>query len=612
MLSVFRRSWVLLDPSEKRKIGILVGARIVSNALDVVALALLGLTIALFVDREASRPLVAWLPAVITGNPPIMLAATGVLFVLKSALAVFLARWLAILLAKIQVAKSQRVAEFIFSRGLEEIKKWSQPRLNWVILNSTESAFYGVLTLTISLLAELTSVVFLVTLMLFVASTETVLALSYFLIVIAAFHFLSRPVYSREGRNNAAGSVSSGQILVDLLSNFREIDILGKLGGYVSALVSSKSTVARSNAINSFMGSLPRVILETALVIGALAFVGLQFSGVLGPIDLASLGVLLAGSLRLMGALLPIQRAITEFTYIEPLASEAQTALEEILVARLDVNGPGPEDPPQISVSHDGVSGVSVEMDGVAFSFSEPLPSRDSQANQDTSQTVGPLTLRVGPGAYIALVGSSGAGKSTLVDLMLGLYQPSAGFVRLDGLSPQDFKLVHPGRIGYVPQSPGLVSGTIIDNIALGVRRGAVDQARLQNATRLAELDSFIDGLPDGENTYLGALSDGLSGGQRQRIGLARALYVNPSLLVLDEATSALDPKTEKSITDSLQELRGSMTILVIAHRLSTVKKVDKIFVVENGRILASGPFEELRQSSPTIRNYIELLSFDS
>jgi ATP-binding cassette, subfamily B, bacterial PglK len=611
MFTIFRRSWRLLDSPEKRKIGFLVVARILSNAFDVLALALLGLSIAMFVDREASQRLVAWLPDEITGDPAVMLTVTGVLFVAKSVLAVSLGRWVSILLAQIQVEKSERVAAALFSRGLLEIKKWSQPRLNWLILNSTESAFYGVLTLAVTLIAELTSVVFLVTLMLFVALPETLLALSYFLLVISAFHYLARAVFSREGRNNAAGSVSSGQILVDFLSAYREISVLGKVRGYVSALVSSKATVARSNAINSFMGSLPRVILETALVLGALAFVGIQASGVLGPIDLASVGVLVAGSFRLMGALLPIQRAITEFKYIEPLALEAQTALEEIFVAQLEEKQSAKASRPRIDVLHRESKGVGIELDSLVFSFEESRRGGFPPENQDLSPTIGPVTLSVAPGAYVALVGHSGAGKSTLVDLMLGLYDPSAGVVKLDGLSPRDFMSANPGQVGYVPQSPGLVSGTILDNIALGVPREALDPTRLQEAIRLAELDDFIHGLPEGQATYLGALVDGLSGGQRQRIGLARALYVKPRLLVLDEATSALDPKTEKSITDSLQGLRGSMTIFVIAHRLSTVQKVDEIFVFERGELLGSGSFDELRQSSPTIRNYIELLSFD-
>jgi ATP-binding cassette, subfamily B, bacterial PglK len=227
-----------------------------------------------------------------------------------------------------------------------------------------------------------------------------------------------------------------------------------------------------------------------------------------------------------------------------------------------------------------------------------------------SSDALREVSMRLEPGSYAALIGPSGAGKTTLVDLILGLVEPGTGTVRIDGERPDDLRDKLPGIISYVPQKPGMVSGSIADNIALGIPPEDVDSALLQKVVDQAYLRDFIDSLPDGIDTSVGKQVDSLSGGQIQRIGLARALYAQPRLLILDEATSGLDAGSEAFIVKTLRDLHGEVTVLVIAHRLSAVQHADNVYVMEKGRITASGGFSTLRATVPMVEEYVQLMSF--
>jgi ATP-binding cassette subfamily C protein len=169
-----------------------------------------------------------------------------------------------------------------------------------------------------------------------------------------------------------------------------------------------------------------------------------------------------------------------------------------------------------------------------------------------------------------------------------------------------------PGLLGYVPQKPGMISGTIKQNIALGVSLEEIDKSKLQNSIQGSHLADVVNSLPDGLDTQLGKRRDELSGGQLQRIGLARALYTQPSLLVMDEATSALDADSENEINKAIDELRGKVTVILIAHRLNTVQRSDIVFLVEEGQITASGTFSELLRTNSTVKKLADLMAIDS
>lgn len=224
----------------------------------------------------------------------------------------------------------------------------------------------------------------------------------------------------------------------------------------------------------------------------------------------------------------------------------------------------------------------------------------------EASSAISKVSLEISPGSTAAIIGPSGSGKTTLGLLMLGLLVPDSGSVLIDGQPAQFFAESNPGRVAYLPQRTHIINATIRENIALGVESGDVDLGRLEIVIDMSQLSELVNSFPDRDQHIVNPAS--LSGGQTQRIGLARALYTQPSLLLLDEPTSALDADTEFAITESLKALSGNCSVVVIAHRLATIQTADNIFVLEDGRISASGKFEQLQRESKLVERQAELL----
>jgi len=251
------------------------------------------------------------------------------------------------------------------------------------------------------------------------------------------------------------------------------------------------------------------------------------------------------------------------------------------------------------------------EHERVALDTEEPpLDFQDQLVLEDVSFTyhggaeavLADVNLTIRRGESIGVVGASGAGKSTLVDLMLGLLEPTKGRITADGVDIASAPRRWRRRIGYVPQAAFLFDDTIARNIALGVPEHEIDPQRLDNALRLAQLGELIASLPLGTATVIGDRGVRLSGGQRQRVAIARALYHEPELLIFDEATAALDNRTERELTQAIEGLRGERTLIVIAHRLSTVQRCDALVFLRNGRVEAMGPFDRLLEENAEFR----------
>jgi ABC-type multidrug transport system fused ATPase/permease subunit len=209
----------------------------------------------------------------------------------------------------------------------------------------------------------------------------------------------------------------------------------------------------------------------------------------------------------------------------------------------------------------------------------------------------------------VAIVGASGAGKTTLADLILGVLVPQSGKILISGIEPQDAVGKWPGAIAYVPQDVAIVDGTIKENISLGYPIDTATDGIIEFAIQIANLEEFIMSLKNRLDTNVGERGNLISGGQRQRIGIARAMYTRPKLLVLDEATSSLDGTSESAISESIDSMRGKTTVILIAHRLSTVKNADIVIYLENGKILAADTFTKVREQVANFDEQIRLMS---
>ena len=594
-MRVVVNSWGLLSRTQKRSITLLSVGKILANSLDVAAIALLGLVASVAVGAVES---IVGLQRFETRTQLIIsLGAGAILFLGKTVLSLWLTRLTVLYLAEVETAFSTRVAKYLFGNSLTGLASRTREDTEWAVLRSTQIAFSSILSATVTLVADTTLTIMIVG---FLFLTDWKLALAtilYFGAILAIFQLVSRKTLSGAGEDFSSGSVQVSNTISDMTNAFRELTVFGVMPIFLSKLAAARAKAARGQAIHILMGAIPRLVVELGLIFGALGLVSFQvLRGDSPGSEVAVLGIFLLGSLRMMSALLPMHRAFVQFRFDGPAALSAQKLIAEMNRNARDKRSQlNSSNAPEIEF-HDRGSAVSLS----SVSFSYPSDSGRRPA-------VNELTLSIAPGEFVALVGPSGAGKSTLADLILGLHQPNTGELLVDGVDPARMTENTVGRSAYVPQKPGLIAGRFDQNIAIGVPDDKIDPDRIWGAIHKAGLTAAMQSVQEGPKALVGNHLDALSGGELQRLGLARALYHEPRLLVLDEVTSGLDAETEAEITETLAQLRGKTTLIVIAHRMKTIEAADKIFVLENGKLVSSGLFHELKKSEPIVRRYVEL-----
>jgi ABC-type multidrug transport system fused ATPase/permease subunit len=358
----------------------------------------------------------------------------------------------------------------------------------------------------------------------------------------------------------------------------KEVKVGGLEYAYIQRFADPAKSYARHQASAQVISQLPRFALE-AIAFGGMLLVMLylmaqsgSFAGALPIIALYAFA-----GYRLMPALQQIYAALTQLKFVGP----ALDALHKDLMS-LQPAGPNKQQP-SMSLTQ------AITLNNIVYHY----PNAATPALKGISLTI-PAKNTVG------LVGATGSGKTTTVDLILGLLDAQEGTLAIDGQPITDHnKRAWQRAIGYVPQQIYLADDTVAANIAFGIEPEQVDQAAVERAAKIANLHEFVtDDLPHGYATTVGERGVRLSGGQRQRIGIARALYHNPQVLILDEATSALDNLTEQAVMEAVHNLGHEITIILIAHRLSTVKECDQIFLLEKGELKAQGRFEELETTN--------------
>ena len=603
MLRTVQRSWRLITSRQQITISVLAGIRIVANLLDVVGVLLVGVVLALALGVQAEL-LLNLLPGLSPREMLVALTLTaGALFYAKTALGIALARTTSFYFAKIESLLSVEIANWIFTGNLPRARTFSRAEVHWSVLFSTNIALTELLGQLITFITELSSIIFIFAL-LFLTDWRSAIGVTVYLsVLILLIQLSSRRASQAAGSAVAEGSIAVNNALSDLQTAFREISVMSRTGVFLERISESREAVARGMATYNYLIAMPRYIVELGLILGALGLATFQLLA-RDTVDYLVIGIFMAGGLRMMSSALPVLRSFQSVRFNMALAESAQDMLSEI---REEATEGGKAEFQHVSHSVTGYPNftgtlMSVDLRNVSFRY----PEGDQSIN-----VLDEITFSISPGSTVAIIGPSGAGKSTLVDLILGLLPPSSGEIVVSGVPPNVLRSLNSGLIGYVPQKPGVVSGTIEANIAIGIPAGEVDRVKLWDAIDVAQLRDVVTALPDGVETDLGKHSDSLSGGQLQRIGVARALYTKPGLLVLDEATSALDAETEASVYESFEGLDAATTIIIVAHRLSTIQKADAIIVLDEGKVIASGTFQELRRSSQLVRRHIELMTFD-
>ena len=594
-------SFTLLSPRQKL---VLVGYAIASllfNLLDLLALSILGLIGGVILGAELPEFLGFFGPNILD-LVIVLLAIAALLFIVKTVTGIMLAAKRERFLAGLAVYYSGKVADHIFKSDLGSIKKFSHARLQWLLLRSTQTAFVEVLGKSLALFAEVALSISIIIVFIFLDWVAATLVVVYFSLILLIFQRAIKRTNAKAGSEFLQGSVTVGTQVEDMLAAFKEISVSSRTDFFVTKFIQARREVASSAASQKFLQSLPRLILELGLIIGAVAFLAFEFVRTSGDPDLTLLSVFIVGSLKIMSSLLPIQSSSLTLRYNTPSAKDAQAIIREIKERDPGIKKVNLVEPSSFSLSDFSGKGLTVNLVDVSFSYS------DRETNDVALDSI---SMSVDAGSMVALIGASGAGKSTLVDIVLGLHSPTFGHVLCSGQSPEDLRSSFPGLISYVPQRPGLITGSVLQNIALGIKPEDVNESEVWEAINQAEIADYVRSLPGGVHSSLGENSDALSGGQMQRIGLARALYTKPRLLVLDEATSALDAETEAAISKTLEKLKKTTTIIVVAHRLSTVKMADVVHVLEGGKIIANGTLNHLMENVPLVKRFTDLMSLD-
>lgn len=599
-------SWSLLTRMEKILFSLRVLIRFALNGIDIVAVALtgaLGAVTASALSGQRLEILGFQLPEPTPGNVVLLVSLVAVMFFVRGGLAILFQRWTAIFLAGVEIKNTAKVTRYLFSGSLSRMKGYSRAEISFLATSSTSAAFSGVLGSLTTLIIE--GAMFLSVFVVFlVVDWIAALAIAgYFGLIVALMQLATARRYLQSGLAMREASVDSGNALLEMVDAYREVAVLSKQSFYLTRLIEAMKVNARTGVNLQILKSLPPYVAQGGLTLGAVGFIIWQLSKGDLQEGLVALGIFFAGSLRMMSAILPLQALWNELRVMQNWVTSAQ----EILVKLRDV----PEE------LESDIFAPTV-LQAAADAFNRPTEGLDvvvsdvffSHVNSET-ETLSGVNIHIPPGSFGALIGPSGAGKTTLVDIILGLHEPTRGTVTLNGHEPLVLRTSQPGLMSYVPQKPGIVSGTIAQNVALGEYDDAIDADKVWDALERAQLAEVVRKLPEGIHSSLGPQSDALSGGQIQRLGLARALYTEPRFLILDEATSALDASTEASIAQQIRELGRGTTVLVIAHRLSTVQHADVVYAMNQGEIVGSGTFKEVREQVPMIEEYVRLMSFD-
>ena len=409
----------------------------------------------------------------------------------------------------------------------------------------------------------------------------TVLGGSYALIYLRL-----RGKLHRSGEEMLAALAQRFRIAQEATGGIKDVKLMGLENSYTTQFEKAANSCARALMRVGIMSELPRFLLESITfgsLLGLVLVLLVRNDGDIAGI-VPTLGIFAFSVMRLLPALQQIYHGLAT---IRGGKAVLDTIVADYVAApRFDRQA--------------GSDAPALKLDqGLALS---KVSFRYAKAERTALDR---LDMNIPARTTVGLVGGTGAGKTTLVDLILGLLSPDSGEIRADGIKLTDENMVlWQKSIGYVPQSIYLTDDTIAANIAFGVPKDQIDMAAVEHAARAAALHDFVIAeLPQGYATMVGERGVRLSGGQRQRIGIARALYRKPSLLIMDEATSALDNITERVVMEAVQNIRADTTIILIAHRLTTVKDCDQIFLMEKGRIAAQGTYYELVSGNETFRN---------
>lgn len=578
----------IVDDATRRRLKIAITGLLAVSVLEMVGLVLLLPLMQMFAGAETDAGALGRVSSAL-GNPSdstlafILAAIVFGAFVVKGLFTLYF-RWWMIGFLNVQAA---RTAAILFQRYLGAPYAMHLRRNSADLVRSVQEAvnqtYMGVVIGVLTIISEGTTILAISAVLLVLRPIPAAGTVLYFVIV--GYGFLR--IVRRRAQRASHGLIDSARDVYKAayqgLGGVKEVQVRRREAYFADRYESARMSYAWASRVALFLGEAPRYVMEMLFIVGIAIMSVIVFTGSEPEQAAATLGLFVAAGFRILPSMVRLFAGV----------NSARIGTEAMKIVIRDL-----EEIPASTDHHEPALHLRerITLEGVGFAYE----GTDRQVLSD-------IDLVIPVGRSLAIVGSSGAGKTTLVDLILGLHSPTQGRILIDETELADVIPRWQRSIGLVPQDVFLLDDSLRANIAFGETDDEIDPERLAEAVVRAQLADLVESLTEGLETRVGERGVRLSGGQRQRIGIARALYLRPGLLVLDEATSSLDSQTERHITDTIDSLHGQQTMLIVAHRLSTVRRCDQLIFMRDGRIETMGTFEEVRSANPEFAHLVEL-----
>ena len=597
------RVWRLLSPRDQKKILWITGVQIFSGLLDLLGVVLIGVIGALAVSGFGTQQ---------TGNKISnilsVLRLDEVSFQTQIGILGCLATFVLVMKTVFSVYFTKRILNYLSYKGAEisayavkrslslsilQLQAKPQQELIFSLTSGPSLLMVGILGTTVSLISDASLMIVLGVALLVVDPVVAAFSIGIFLGLGFLLYKLLHNRAAYLGKQTTELNIASGSQIIDFLLSYRFIAVSGRREYFSHKIGGIRAELGAVSGENAFMPYISKYVIETAVVLGTLLLAASQFLLQDATHAVATLSIFMAAGSRIAPAALRIQQGGLLIKNNLGVCEPALVFLEDIFSRKDVVSNPLMELP---EFEHEGFK-PTIRVSNIEFRY----PGASKPA-------VDGVSFYIPEGSFTSIVGASGSGKSTLADLLLGVLEPNQGEIQISGKTPQISTSKWLGAISYVPQEVALISGSIRENVAMGFNANLILDSDVFAALDLAQLKEYVLSLPDGIDTLIGERGTKLSGGQKQRLGIARALFTKPKLIVLDEATSSLDGSTEADISTAIQKLRGSVTVVMVAHRLSTVKASDQLLYLSEGKLVAKGTFEEIRQKVPDFDKQASLM----
>jgi len=600
-LTVVLEAYQILTKRQKIKLLTIGFSQVLVNFLDLIGVALIGMLGAMTVSGIQSKKSGTRVTNILEAlninhwafqNQVAVIGITAALVLISRTLfSIIFTRKTLFFMGAVSAKLSSDLIAKVLNNNILLLQSITSQKMSFSLTTGANAITLGILGATSTLISDVSLLIILVIGLFIINPFIAIITCLIFLGVALFLYFILEKRVFMIGKESTKLNIESNERIFEIIMSYREIFARNRQFFYYEKLSKNRYDLSSSSAEAAFIPNISKYVIELALIISTLIVSAMQFLTSNAVHSIAVLSIFLAAGARIAPAVLRIQQGLLS---VKNNAAIAEPTLD--LIKKLGKTRNLVKDPRGYEIIQSGFTPLIVASN-LTFNY-----------GKESKFSLTDVSFTLLAGESLAIVGPTGSGKTTLVDLIIGIQDLCSGDLLVSGYPPAESIRKWPGAISYIPQDIVIVNGTIRSNICLGYEIEYDNDEVFWDVLRKAHLSDLVKALPNGLDTQVGDRGTKLSGGQRQRLGIARALFNNPKLLILDEATSALDSETEYEINQTIKHLKGSVTIIIIAHRLSSVKNADKVLYLNGGKMLAIGTFNEVREIIPDFDRQARLM----